>query len=339
VSGAIIVREVGGPEKLEWVQKDPGTPGSGEVLVRHTAIGLNFIDVYHRTGLYPAQLPFTPGVEGVGVVAALGDGVGGVDVSHGEGGDGVEELRVGDRVAYTSNGPIGSYCEARVLPRGRLYRIPDGIDDDTAAAVMVKGCTVEYLVRRTYAVKRGDNVLLTAAAGGVGLLACQWLRALGANVIGTVGSEAKGDLARANGCDHVILYRDESIPERVRDITEGAMCAVAYDSVGASTFEPALLSLAPRGMMVTFGNASGPVEPMSPLVLAKNGSLFLTRPRVADYYATPRDTADGIAAVFGMIADGHLEPHIGARYPLADVAEAHRALEARETVGSTILLP
>jgi NADPH:quinone reductase len=333
VSRAIVVREVGGPEKLEWVERNAERPGPGEVLVRHTAIGLNFIDVYHRTGLYPAQLPFTPGVEGVGVVAALGEGVGGGTS------EGARKLRVGDRVAYTSNGPIGSYCEERVLPGERLYAIPDAIDDETAAAVMVKGCTVEYLVRRTYAVQPGDNVLITAAAGGVGLLACQWLRALGANVIGTAGSAAKGELARANGCDHVILYREESIPGRVREITDGAMCSVAYDSVGASTFEPALLSLATRGMMVTFGNASGPVEPMSPLVLAKNGSLFLTRPRLADYYATPEDTADGIAAVFEMIADGHLDPHVGARYPLADVAEAHRALEARETVGSTILLP
>jgi len=325
VSRAIVVQEVGGPEVMEWVEQDPGAPDEGEVLVRHTAIGLNFIDVYHRTGLYPVAAPFTPGSEGVGVVEAVGGGV--ADVS------------IGDRVCYTSNGPIGSYCERRVLPATRLVPVPDAISDEVAAAVMVKGCTVEYLVRRTYAVQPGDNVLLTAAAGGVGLIACQWLRALGANVIGTVGTAEKGEIARANGCDHVILYRDENIPEKVREITDGEMCAVAYDSVGASTFEPSILSLAPRGMMVTFGNASGPVGPMSPLVLAKNGSLFLTRPRVGDYYATPEDTMEGIGALFGMILDGHIRPHIGGRYDLADVPDAHRALEARETVGSTILVP
>lgn len=323
--GAIIVSEVGGPEALVWTQQDPGRPGDGEVLVRHTAVGLNYIDVYHRTGLYPVQAPFTPGVEGVGVVAEVGAGVG--------------DLAEGDRVAYTSNGPIGSYREARVLPRARLHRIPDDIDDETAAAVMVKGCTVEYLVRRTYPVQAGDNVLLTAAAGGVGLLACQWLSALGANVIGTVGTEAKGELARANGCDHVILYREEDIPSRVREITGSAMCAVAFDSVGASTFEPSVQSLAPRGMMVTFGNASGPVEPMTPLLLAKHGSLFLTRPRLGDYYRTPEETADGVTAVFDMISSGALRPHIGSRVPMSEAADAHRALEARETVGSTILVP
>lgn len=325
MTGAIVVSKVGGPEVLEWVERDPGTPGDGEVLVRHTAVGLNFIDVYHRTGLYPVDAPFTPGVEGVGVVEAVGVGV--------------DDLSAGDRVAYTSNGPIGSYCEARVLPRSRLYPIPDDITDEQAAAVMVKGCTVEYLVRRTYAVQAGDTVLLTAAAGGVGLLACQWLRALGANVIGTVGTEEKGDLAREHGCDHVILYREESIPDRVREITDGAMCRVAYDSVGASTFHDSVASLDRRGMMVTFGNASGPVEPISPLLLAKHGSLTLTRPRLGDYYATEAETADGIGAVFSMLSSGTLRPHVGARYPMREAAAAHRALEARETVGSTILVP
>lgn len=324
MSGAIVVKELGGPEVLKWTQRDPGQPSEGEVLVRHTAIGLNFIDVYHRTGLYPQELPFTPGVEGVGVVAALGDGV--------------QDLEVGSRVAYTSNGPIGSYCEERVLPAARLVALPDAIADETAAAVMVKGCTVEYLVRRTFPVKAGDSVLLTAAAGGVGLLACQWLRALGATIIGTVGTEEKGELAKANGCDHVILYREEDIAERVREITSGAGCAVAYDSVGASTFDASVASLAPRGMMVTFGNASGAVEPKSPLVLAKHGSLFLTRPRLADYYSDPGEAREGIAAVFEMITSGNLQPHIGARFPLAEAADAHRALEARQTVGSTILV-
>lgn len=323
--GAIVVSEVGGPEALVWTEADPGEPGPGEVLVRHTAVGLNYIDVYHRTGLYPVDPPFTPGVEGVGVVAAVGEGV--------------SDLAEGDRVAYTSNGPIGSYREARVLPRGRLYPIPDDITDEMAAAVMVKGCTVEYLVRRTYPVQAGDNVLLTAAAGGVGLIACQWLRALGATVIGTVGSPEKGELAKEHGCDHVILWGEEDIADRVREITDGAMCAVAYDSVGASTFEASLNALRRRGMLVTFGNASGPVEPMSPLLLAKHGSLVLTRPRLGDYYATDAETADGIGAVFSMLSSGAITPHIGARYPMHDASNAHRALEARETVGSTILVP
>lgn len=323
MNGAIVVTRTGGPEVLEWRESEPGRPGEGEVLIRHTAVGLNYIDVYHRTGLYPVPLPFTPGAEGVGVVEEVGKGV--------------ADLAVGTRVAYTSNGPIGSYSEARVLPRWRLVELPQGIADETAAAIMVKGCTVEYLVRRTYAVQPGDDVLLTAAAGGVGLIAAQWLRALGANVIGTVGSEEKAAIARTNGCDHIILYREEDIAERVREITDGRGCVVAYDSVGATTFEACLDSLAPRGLMVTFGNASGPVPPISPLELAKRGSLFLTRPRLADHYANPRETRDGISAVFDMVESGSIRPHIGARYPLRDVAAAHVELEARRTVGSTVL--
>jgi NADPH2:quinone reductase len=322
--GAIVVSQTGGPEVLEWAERDVGDPGPGEARVRHTVAGLNFIDVYHRTGLYPLTPPFTPGVDGAGVVEAVGDGV--------------ENVSVGDRVAYTSNGPTGSYAEARLIDAWRLVPLPEEISDEMAAAVMVKGCTVEYLVRRTCPVQAGDNVLLTAAAGGVGLIACQWLRALGANVIGTVGTEEKGELAREHGCDHVILYRDENITERVREVTDGAMCRVAFDSVGASTFDACLASLAPRGMMVTFGNASGPVPPVSPLTLAKQGSVFLTRPRLADHYATPEETADGIEALFEMITSGAIEPYIGARYPLRDVARAHRDLEARKTVGSTVLI-
>jgi len=321
--GAIVVREVGGPEVLEWTELDPGTPGPGEVLVRHTAVGLNFIDVYHRTGLYPLDPPFTPGVEGVGVVEEVGDEV--------------ADLAAGDRVAYTSNGAVGSYREGRVLPRSRLVELPPEIPDETAAAVMVKGCTVEYLVRRTYPVRAGDTVLLTAAAGGVGLLACQWLNALGATVIGTVGSEEKAELARQAGCHHVILYRHEDIADRVAEITDGAGCQVAYDSVGKSTFEASLASLARRGMMVSFGNASGPVDPVAPLTLTRHGSLFLTRPSVGDYYGSAEEVADGVGALFEMIIAGKVVPYIGARYPLRDAAEAHRALEARETVGSTVL--
>ncbi len=323
MDGAIVVSQVGGPEVLQWSQQDPGEPGPGEVLVRHTAIGLNFIDVYHRTGLYPLELPFTPGVEGAGVVEEVGPDV--------------DDLRVGDRVAYTGNGPVGSYREGRVLPRSRLFAVPDSIDDDTAAAIMLKGCTVEYLVRRTYPVKSGDWVLLHAAAGGVGLLASQWLKALGAHVIGTVGSEEKAELAEGNGCEHTILYRDEDVPTRVKEITQGRGVDVAYDSVGAATFHGSLDSLRPRGMMVTFGNASGPVEPISPLLLAQKGAIFLTRPTVGHYYAAPEDAAEGVAALFDVVGSGRVRPHIGARYPLAEAAEAHRALESRGTVGSTVL--
>lgn len=325
MSGAIVVTAHGSPDVLEWTERDPGTPGPGEVLVTHEAVGLNFIDVYHRTGLYAVAPPFTPGVEAAGVVRELGNGV--------------DDLEVGDRVAYTSNGPIGSYCEERVLPRSRLVRLPDGIEPETAAAIMVKGCTVEYLVRRTYPVKKGDVVLLHAAAGGVGLIACQWLRSLGASVIGTVGSEEKGELAKSNGCDHVIYYRDENVAERVREITDGVGVAVAYDSVGAATFQASIDALRPRGLMVTFGNASGPVEPIKPLLLAQKGSLFLTRPRIADYYATPEESAEGFAALFDVVLSGAVKPHIGARYSLRDAAHAHSDLEARKTVGSTLLIP
>ncbi len=323
MDGAIVVRAHGSADVLEWTTRDPEEPGAGEVLVRHTAIGLNFIDVYHRTGLYPLELPFAPGVEAAGVVESVGDGV--------------DDLSAGDRVAYTGNGPVGSYCESRVLPRTRLVRLPDSIDDETAAAIMLKGCTVEYLVRRAYPVKAGDTVLLHAAAGGVGLIACQWLSSLGAMVIGTVGSKEKGELAEAHGCRHVILYRREDVAARVADITDGAGVAVAYDSVGADTFDASIDSLSPRGTMVSFGNASGPVEPFSPLLLAGKGSLFLTRPRLGDYYATQQDAAEGFEALFNAVTSGAVRPHIGARHALRDVATAHRELEARQTVGSTIL--
>jgi NADPH2:quinone reductase len=323
MAGAIVVSKHGGPEVLEWKETETRAPGAGEVLVRHTAVGLNFIDVYHRTGLYPMQLPMTPGMEAAGVVEAVGDGV--------------ADMKPGDRVAYTGNAGPGSYCELRVLPRSKLYKVPKTIDDATAAAIMLKGATVEYLVRRTFPVKAGDWALLHAAAGGVGLLASQWLHALGAHVIGTVGSEEKAELAKANGCEHVILYREEDVPARVREITAGRGVDVAYDSVGGATFFGSLDSLRPRGMMVTFGNASGPVEPMAPLELAKRGSLFLTRPTIGHYYATQEDSDEGIAALFDVVGSGRVKPHIGARYPLADAAQAHRDLEARRTVGSTVL--
>ena len=323
MDGAIVVTAHGSADVLEWTTRDPGEPGAGEVLVRHTAIGLNFIDVYHRTGLYPLELPFTPGVEAAGIVESVGKGV--------------DDLSPGARVAYTGNGPVGSYCESRVLPRTRLVPLPEGVDEETAAAIMLKGCTVEYLVRRTYPVKAGDTVLLHAAAGGVGLIASQWLSSLGATVIGTVGSEEKGELAKANGCDHLIFYRHEDVAARVAEITDGEGVAVAYDSVGADTFDASIDSLSPRGMMVSFGNASGPVEPFSPLVLAGKGSLFLTRPRLGDYYDTREDAAEGFEALFDVVTSGAVRPHIGARYALHDVGAAHRDLEARKTVGSTIL--
>ena len=324
MDGAILVSRHGGPEVLEWARKAPGTPGSGEVLVRHTAVGLNYIDVYHRVGLYPMTLPFSPGVEAAGVVEAVGPGV--------------KELKAGDRVAYTGNGPAGSYTEARVLPTARLFKLPKEIDDATAAAIMLKGCTVEYLVRRTYPVKKGDWVLLHAAAGGVGLIAGQWLAAIGARVIGTVGSEEKAQLARKNGCEHTILYQTEDVAKRVKEITEGRGVDVAYDSVGKSTFAGSLDSLRPRGMMVSFGNASGPVDPLSPLLLMQKGSLFLTRPTIAHYYATRPDAEEGVNALFKMVTTGKVRPHIGARYPLAEARRAHVELEARKTVGSTVLM-
>lgn len=324
MNGAIVVSRHGGPEVLEWRQSDPGQPGPNDVLVRQTAVGVNFIDVYHRTGLYLLDLPFTPGTEAAGVIEAVGSAV--------------VDLVPGDRVAYTGNGPAGSYREARVLPRERVVPLPEGIDDETAAAIMLKGCTVEYLVRRTYPVKAGDSVLLHAAAGGVGLIACQWLSALGATVIGTVGSDSKADLARAHGCDHAILYREEDVAARVRDITDGEGVDVVYDSVGAQTFEGSLDSLRPRGLMVSFGNASGPVEPFSPLLLAKKGSLFLTRPRLIDHYSTQEETADGIGALFDMVTSGKIRPHVGHRFPLPEAAKAHIELEARNTVGSTVLI-
>jgi NADPH:quinone reductase len=324
MDGAIVVSRLGGPEVLEWSRKDPGEPGPGQVLVRHTAVGLNFIDVYHRTGLYPLELPFTPGVEAAGVVERVGAGV--------------HDLEPGDRVAYLLNGPLGSYCESRVLPRDRLFELPDAIDDATGAAIMLKGCTVEYLVRRTFPVKQGDWTLVHAAAGGVGLLMCQWLAALGAHVIGTVGSEEKAELVRANGCEHPILYRSEDVAARVNEITNGRGVDVAYDSVGKDTFEGSINSLRPRGMMVSFGNASGPVDPVAPLLLAQKGSLFLTRPTIGHYYRTREESAEGVGALFEVVSSGKVRPHIGARYPLAEAAAAHRALEARETVGSTVLV-
>ncbi|SDD30091.1 quinone oxidoreductase family protein [Kordiimonas lacus] len=321
---AIRMEAFGGTDVLKWQDVELGAPGVGEVRIRHTAIGLNFIDTYHRTGLYPLPLPATPGLEAVGVVEAVGDGVGG--------------LAVGDRVGYPI-GPIGAYAEARNIPADKIVKIPDSVSDEDAAALMLKGCTVEFLTERLYPVKAGETVLLHAAAGGLGLIACQWLKALGATVIGTVGSEEKAELARANGCTHTVLYREEDFVARVREITNGEGVPVVYDSVGKATFMGSLDCLKRRGVMVTFGNATGPVDPVPPALLAQKGSLFLTRPTLMDYAATRADMVHSTSRVFEMIASGKLKSQINQRFALKDAAKAHEALEARETSGQTILIP
>ena len=324
MSVAIRVHETGGPDVLRVEDVDLPDPGPGQVVVRNTAIGVNFIDTYHRSGLYPLpSLPHGIGLEAAGVVEAAGDGV---------------ELNPGDRVA-TASGPPGAYAERRLMAADRMVRIPDGITDETAAALMLKGMTVEYLVRRTYPVRAGQTVLLHAAAGGVGLIACQWLKHIGATVIGTVGSDEKAELARAHGCDHPIVYTREDFPSRVRDITGGQGVPVVHDSVGKATFEGSLDCLAPRGMMVSFGNASGAPAPFEPGVLAQRGSLFLTRPTLMAYTATREDLVLSADALFEVVQAGAVEVDVRQRWPLDQAAAAHRALESRQTVGSSILLP
>ena len=324
MSHAVRIHETGGPEVLRWDAIDVPDPGPGEALIRQTAAGLNFIDVYFRTGLYPApSFPATIGNEGAGVVEAVGDGV--------------SEVAVGDRVAYCMN--LGSYTQRRVIAADQLVRIPDGISDEQAAAVLLKGSTVQYLVRRTYAVQRGDTVLFHAAAGGCGLIACQWLKHLGATVIGTVGTREKAELARAHGCDHPIVYTEESFVDRVKELTGGAGVPVVYDSVGKDTFDDSLRCLRPRGLMVSFGNASGAVEPFRPAVLAAKGSLYLTRPTLATYTATREELVATTSDVFDVVGQGVVKIEINQTYPLRDAAQAHRDLEARRTTGSTVLLP
>jgi NADPH2:quinone reductase len=318
---AIRVHQTGGPEVLKWEEVEVAEPGAGEVRVRHEAVGLNYIDVYHRTGLYPQQLPFTPGVEGAGVVEAVGDGV--------------TSLKPGDRVAY--GGPVGGYAEVRLIPAQRLVRLPDSISSEQAAAMMLQGMTAEMLVRRVYPVKSGDTVLIHAAAGGVGLILCQWAKALGATVIGTVGSDEKAELARTHGCDHPIVYTRQDFVTEVDRITGGAKVAVVYDGVGKDTFMKSLDCLNRRGMMASFGNASGPVEPFDALLLAFKGSLFLTRPTLFDYTLDPADLQQSAKALFEVVESGKVRIEIGQRFALADAADAHRALEARKTSGSTVL--
>ncbi len=321
---AIRFHEKGGPEVLRVEEQDVGAPGPGQARVRHLAVGVNFIDCYHRSGLYPLPLPSGLGSEGAGVVEAVGDGV--------------KHVKAGDRVAY-AGGPPGAYAEARVMPADRLVRLPDDIDPGRAAAMMLKGLTVQYLIRRTYPVKRGETVLWHAAAGGVGLIACQWLKALGATVIGTVGSDEKAKVARAHGADHVIVYTRESFPEKVRELTSGQGVPVVYDSVGKSTFMGSLDCLRPLGLMVSFGNASGPVQGLDLGLLSQKGSLYVTRPTLMTYSARREDLEAMAAELFQVVRSGQVRIEIGKSYPLAEAAQAHRDLEARRTTGATILLP
>ncbi|WP_417456347.1 quinone oxidoreductase family protein [Kordiimonas sp.] len=323
-TNAIVIKEAGGPDVLCWQEVSLDAPKAGEVTLRHTAIGLNFIDTYHRTGLYLIPMPGVPGLEAAGVVEAVGDGVTGFEV--------------GDRVAYPA-GPIGAYAERRTFPAAKLIKLPDAVSDEDAAALMLKACTVEYLIFRTYAVKAGDTVLFHAAAGGVGLIACQWLSALGVTVIGTVGSDEKAELARANGCHHTINYAREDFTTRVMEITNGEGVPVVYDSVGKDTFMGSLNVLKRRGTLATFGNATGPVEPFSPGLLAQKGSLFITRPTLMDYTATRDELELCTGRVFDAIARGHIKADINQRFALKDAADAHRALEARTTTGQTLLMP
>jgi NADPH:quinone reductase len=319
---AVLIHRTGGPEVLELGTLDLPPPGPTEARVRHTAIGVNFLDTYHRSGLYPLPLPAVLGVEAAGIVEARGERV---------------SFEVGARVAYAAAGP-GAYAEARLVAADRLVPLPDGITDELAAAVLLKGMTAEYLIRRTYAVSSGNTVLLHAAAGGVGLIAGQWLAALGARVIGVVGTREKAELARANGCAHVLLSGQDDIAARVRELTDGRGVPVVYDSVGKATLAASLDSLAPRGMLVSYGNASGKPDPVDPLVLSQKGSLYLTRPKLADYVETRDELLASAAALFDVVLAGRVKIHIGQRFPLADAARAHRALESRATIGSTLLL-
>lgn len=321
---AIRIYKYGGPEVLRWEEVEVGEPGKGEARVRHTAVGLNFIDVYNRTGLYPLKLPSGLGNEAAGVIEAVGRGVRG--------------FKQGDRVAYTYP-QAGAYAEVRICPAERLVKIPAGVTDQQAAAVMLKGLTAQYLVRQTYRVKRGDTVLIHAAAGGVGLIAAQWARQLGAKVIGVVGNADKARLAKRNGCHHVIVGGAQDLAGTVRSLTRGEGVNAVYDSVGKDTFEASLDCLRPLGMMVTFGNSSGPVPPVSPLELARRGSLFLTRPTLFHYVATRPALESAARELFSVVKRGVVKIHIGQSYPLQDVATAHRDLEARRTTGSTVLIP
>ncbi|MGW8312691.1 MAG: quinone oxidoreductase family protein [Desulfuromonadales bacterium] len=325
MSKAIRLHETGGPEVLQWEEVEIGRPGPGEVHLRQTAIGLNFIDVYHRSGLYPlANFPAIPGMEGAGVVVAIGEEV--------------NDISPGDRVAYAGL-PPGAYAEQRLIPAHRLVRLPDDISDQQAAGMMLQGMTVQYLLRSTFRVKKGDLILLHAAAGGVGLIACQWARHLGATVIGTVGSPEKAELARDHGCHYPLLYREEDWVDRVREISDGEGVSVVYDSVGRDTFMKSLDCLRPLGLMVLFGQSSGPVAPLETGLLAAKGSLFLTRPTLMTYTAKRKDLLASATELFNVVQTGAVKIEVKQTYPLRDAAQAHRDLEARKTTGSTVLLP
>jgi NADPH2:quinone reductase len=321
----IRIAEHGGPEVLKLEEYDPGQPGPGEALIRQTAVGLNFIDTYFRTGLYPPAggLPFTPGNEGAGVVEAVGDGV--------------TEVKPGQRVAYAT--AFGAYADRRLAPAKMLVPLPDGISDEQAAAMMLKGMTTQYLIRQTYVVQAGDTILIHAAAGGVGLILSQWAKHLGATVIGTVGSKEKAEIAKAHGCDHVILYKEEDFAARVAEITAGKKLPVVYDGIGKATFLKSLDSLRPRGLMVSYGNASGAVEAFNLGLLAQKGSLYVTRPTLFSYTATRDDLLACANDLFDVVSKGAVKIEINQRFPLDQAADAHRALEGRETTGSTLLVP
>ncbi|MFJ3961040.1 quinone oxidoreductase family protein [Streptomyces sp. NPDC090036] len=318
---AVRFYETGGPDVLNWEKVTVGDPGPGEVRIRHVAVGLNFADTYFRTGLYPVRLPDGIGVEASGVVEAVGDGV-----TH---------VAEGDRVTYTGS-PLGAYSTERVMPAAHLIKLPDGIGFETAAAMTMRGLTSAYLLRRIHPLKAGDTVLLHAAAGGVGLIVSQWARLLGVTVIGTVSSEEKAELARAHGCEHIIHYRRENVAERVRELTDGAGVPVVFDSVGKDTYPGSLASLSRRGLLVCFGTASGPVPPIDAMQLAVNGSLFVTRPALADYIAEPAERDALAGELFGHVASGRITIEINQRYSLTGAAQAHRDLEAGRTTGSSV---
>jgi NADPH2:quinone reductase len=321
---AIRIHKTGGPEVMQWDEVAVGDPGPGEARVRQTAIGLNYIDTYHRSGLYKLALPSGLGMEGAGVVEAVGPGV--------------IDIKPGDRVAYSGGAP-GGYSEVRVMSADRLVKLPDGVSDRTAATLMLKGLTVQYLLRQTFPLKGGETILFHAAAGGVGLIACQWTRALGVTMIGTVGSDEKAAIAKANGCAHTIVYTRENFVERVKEITGGKGVPVVYDGVGKDMFPASLDCLSPRGMFVNFGNASGPVPPFDMLLLAQKGSLYVTRPTVVTYTASRAALLAMAAEMFELVKAGKIVSEARQTYPLKDAAQAHRDLEARKTTGSSLLLP
>jgi len=318
---AIRIHETGGPEVMKWEDVTLGAPGAGEARVRHTAVGLNYIDVYFRTGLYPAPLPNGIGMEGAGVIEELGPDTNG--------------FAVGDRVAYAGR-PIGAYAEERIMPVEGLIALPDSIDDQTAAAMMLQGMTTEYLLQRTFEVKKGDTILFHAAAGGVGLFACQWAKHIGATMIGTVGTDEKAELAKAHGCTHTINYRTEDFQKRVMEITDGKGVPVVYDAIGKDTIMGSLDCLQPRGLMVSFGNASGPVTDFDLGVLSAKGSLYVTRPTLMTYNATRPELEKSAGDLIQLVGSGTIKVNIGQTYPLSDARKAHEDLEARNTTGSTV---